>query len=61
MTDTEFLVIEQAIKQLDLALTKGLAKELVQALVWEVRENLRDLTKTNLGEAKNVQTKKGSK
>ena len=58
MTDTEFLVIEQAIKQLDLALTKGLAKELVQALVWEVRENLKDLTKTNLGEAKNVQTER---
>ena len=58
MTDTEFLVIEQAIKQLDLALTKGLAKELVQALVWEVRENLKDLTKTNLGETKNVQTER---
>ena len=58
MTDEELVVIEKAIRNLSVALIGKATKTSIQALVWFTREELIKLTKTNLGEAKNVQTER---
>ena len=55
MTEEELVVIDRAIHSLNIALMGKTTKISIQALVWQAREDLRKLTKTNLGEAKNVQ------
>jgi hypothetical protein len=58
MTDEELVVVEKAIRNLSVALIGKATKTSIQALVWFTREELIKLTKTNLGETKNVQTER---
>jgi hypothetical protein len=55
MTEAELVVIEKVISKLDLSLTSKLTKAFMCVMVWQAREELSNLIKTNLGEAKNVQ------
>ena len=55
MTEKELVVLEKAISQLDIALVGKTTKEIMGVMVWQAREELSSLIKTNLGEAKNVQ------
>jgi hypothetical protein len=55
MTEAELVVIEKVISKLDIALVGKTTKEIMGVMVWQAREELSNLIKTNLGEAKNVQ------
>ena len=55
MTEEELVVLEKVIRNLDLSLTSKLPKAFMCVMVWQAREELSSLIKTNLGEAKNVQ------
>jgi hypothetical protein len=56
MTNDEIKKINACLVNLDIALVGKTPKAFMRVLVWQAREELRKLTETNLGEAKNVQT-----
>jgi hypothetical protein len=55
MTDDEIKKINACLVNLDVALVGKTPKAFMRVLVYQAREELRKLTETNLGEAKNVQ------
>jgi hypothetical protein len=58
MTEGELAVIRKALTNLDVALMGKTPKAFMRVLVWQAREEIKKLTETNLGEAKNVQTER---
>jgi hypothetical protein len=55
MTKDEIKKINACLINLDVALVGKTPKAFMRVLVYQAREELRKLTETNLGEAKNVQ------
>jgi hypothetical protein len=55
MTKDEIKAINACLINLDVALVGKTPKAFMRVLVYQAREELRKLTETNLGEAKNVQ------
>jgi hypothetical protein len=58
MTNDEIKKINACLINLDVALVGKTPKAFMRVLVYQAREELRKLTETNLGEAKNVQHEK---
>jgi len=55
MTNDEIKKINACLVNLDVALIGRTPKAFMRVLVYQARQELRSLTETNLGEAKNVQ------
>lgn len=55
MTEAELVLLEKVRTKLDIALMDKSPKAVMCVMVWHAREELSNLIKTNLGEAKNVQ------
>ena len=55
MTNDEIKKIKACLVNLDVALINKTPKSFMRVMVFQAREELRKLTETNLGEAKNVQ------
>jgi hypothetical protein len=55
MTKDEIKLVNACLINLDVALVGKTPKAFMRVLVYQAREELRKLTETNLGEAKNVQ------
>jgi hypothetical protein len=58
MTNDEIKKIKTCLVNLDIALVRKTPKALMRVLVWQAREELRNLIETDLGEAKNVHNEK---
>jgi hypothetical protein len=58
MTDEEHAIVRKALTNLEVALVGKTPKAFMRVLVWQAREEIKKLTETNLGEAKNVQTER---
>ena len=58
MTDEEHAIVRKALTNLEVALMGKTPKAFMRVLVWQAREEIKKLTETNLGEAKNVQTER---
>lgn len=54
MTNDEIKKINACLVNLDIALVGRTPKAFMRVMVWQAREELRNLIETNLGEAKNV-------
>lgn len=55
MTEGELAIVRKALTNLEVALIGKTPKAFMRVLVWQAREEIKKLTETNLGEAKNVQ------
>jgi len=55
MTEEELVVLEKAVSKLDIALLNKTTKAIMGVMVWQAREEISSLIKTNLGGTKNVQ------
>jgi hypothetical protein len=58
MTNDEIKKIKTCLVNLDIALVGRTPKAFMRVMVWQAREELRNLIETDLGEAKNVQHEK---
>ena len=58
MTESELAIVRKALTSLEVALIGKTPKAFMRVLVWQAREEIKKLTETNLGEAKNVQTER---
>lgn len=58
MTEGELAIVRKALTNLEVALMGKTPKAFMRVLVWQAREEIKKLTETNLGEAKNVQTER---
>jgi len=55
MTEEELVVLEKAVSKLDIALLNKTTKAIMGVMVWQAREEISSLIKTNLVRPKNVQ------
>jgi hypothetical protein len=58
MTNDEIKTIKTCLVNLDIALVGKTPKAFMRVLVWQAREELKNLIETNLAEPKNVQHEK---